>query len=360
MLRDKFKIIKPGIYEMAKEAGMLAPARLYASEKIFNVIEDGAIQQLVNTSYLPGIQKYALALPDAHQGYGLPIGGVAAMDAKEGVVSPGGVGYDINCGVRLVKTNLTEAEIRPKLKELMNELFKEIPAGVGEEGKLRLAKEELDELLVKGAEYAVDKGYGWKQDLQCIEENGCMKNAAPDKVSDFAKKRGRPQTGTLGSGNHFLELQRIDEILDEKTAEAFGLKKGNVSIMIHCGSRGLGHQVASDYINVMMKAMNKYGIKVPDRQLNCAPIESEEGQAYIQAMNCAINYAFANRQMIMHWTRSVFEKVYGRSAEELGMELLYDVCHNIAKFEEHEIDGLRKNVLVNRKGATRAFPAGRV
>lgn len=359
MIRDKFKLIKPGVYEMPKEAGMLVPARIYASEEIFNAIEPDAIQQLVNTAYLPGIQKYAFALPDIHSGYGFPIGGVAAMDVNEGVVSPGGVGYDINCGVRLVKTNLTEAEIRPKLKELINALFQEIPAGVGETGKLRLTNDELDELLVGGAEWAVKQGYGLKGDLEGIEEYGRMPEANPGKISDLAKKRGRPQTGTLGSGNHFLEIQKITEVFDEATAEKFGLRKGQITVMIHCGSRGLGHQVASDYINVMLRAMGKYNIKVPDRQLNCAPITSQEGQDYLHAMNAAINYAFANRQMIMHWARGVFEKVFGRSAEELGLELLYDVCHNIAKFEEHDVDGVRKKVLVHRKGATRAFPAGR-
>jgi len=354
-----FKKVSDGIWEIPKEQGMTVPARLYGTEKIVNAIETGALEQAKNVAYLPGIQKYSIALPDCHYGYGFPIGGVAGIDFKEGVVSPGGVGYDINCGVRLIKTNLTEAEVKPKLRALVDSVFGAVPAGVGRKSATRHSKEELSEALEKGAAWAVEKGFGWKQDLEHCEELGCMKGADAGKVSDQAMKRGMPQFGTLGSGNHFFEVQRVDKVFDKEVAEKFGLKEGQITIMIHCGSRGFGHQVASDYIGVMGKAMQKYGIKVPDRQLCSAPIESQEGQDYLAAMKAAVNYAFCNRQIIMHQVRGVFEKEFGKKAEELGMELLYDICHNVAKEEEHEVDGVKKKLLVHRKGATRAMPAGR-
>jgi len=351
-----FKKITDGIWKMPKQGQMLVPARIFATEKLFGEIEQGAMQQLVNIAELPGIQKAALGMPDMHWGYGFPIGGVAAFDRKEeGIVSPGGIGFDINCGIRLIRTNLVAAEIRDKLPELMDVLFKLIPAGVGEKGKIRLEKEELAELFSKGAGYMVEKGFGWKQDLEKIEENGCMKQANPEKVSEKVFKRGRPQAGTLGSGNHFVEVQEVVELFDEGIAEKFGLFKGQAVVMLHSGSRGAGHQIATDYLGVMQKAMEKYGISVPDKQLACAPIESQEGKDYLEAMWCGVNYAFANRQAMSHWTRQGFEQVFGRKAEEMEMEVVYDICHNVAKFEKHK----GKELLVHRKGATRAMPPGR-
>lgn len=355
-----FKKIKEGIWEMEKQGEMLVPTRIFATERLFSEIEEGARQQLVNTAQLPGIQKAALGMPDMHWGYGFPIGGVAAFDGKEkGIVSPGGIGFDINCGIRLIRTNLVAAEIRGKLPELMDVLFKLIPAGVGEKGKIRLEKEELTELFSNGARYMVEKGFGWKQDLERIEENGCMKGANPEKVSEKVFKRGRPQTGTLGSGNHFVEVQVVEEVFDEEIAKKFGLFKGQAVVMLHSGSRGGGHQIATDYLGVMQKAMQKYGISVPDKQLACAPIESQEGRDYLEAMWCGVNYAFANRQAMAHWVREGFEQVFGRKAEGMEMEVVYDICHNVAKFEKHMVGGKEKLLLVHRKGATRAMPAGR-
>ncbi len=355
----EMKKISEAIFELPKEEGMLVPARIYGTEKLTSEIEAGALQQVKNVAYLPGIQKYSIALPDCHWGYGFPIGGVAAIDYEKGVVSPGGIGFDINCGVRLVKTNLTEKEIKPHLRDLINEMFGAIPAGVGGKSKLRLSEDELKQALEQGASYVVERGYGWERDLKHTEENGKMDGADASKVSDKALHRGMPQFGTLGSGNHFLEIQKVSDIFDKEIAEKFGLEQGQITIMIHCGSRGFGHQVATDHLNTMVSAMNKYGINVPDKQLCCAPIQSKEGQDYLKAMKCAVNYAFCNRQVIMHWVRESFEKVIGRDAESLGMELLYDICHNVAKEEMHEINGEQKKLLVHRKGATRAMPAGR-
>jgi tRNA-splicing ligase RtcB len=353
------KKISDGIWEIPKEKEMLTPARIYGTKKLVNAIEKGALQQVKNVAFLPGIQKYSIALPDCHYGYGFPIGGVAGIDYETGVVSPGGIGFDINCGVRLVKTNLTEKDLKPKLKELLDSLFGTVPAGVGGKSTLRLSKEELTQALETGSEYVIEKGFGWKKDLAHTEENGRMRGADASKVSDKAMKRGMPQFGTLGSGNHFLEIQKVSNIYDAEVAKKFGLEEGQITLMIHCGSRGFGHQVASDYLDDMVKAMDKYKINVPDRQLACAPIGSQEGQDYLAAMKCAVNYAFCNRQVIMHWVREVFEKVLGQDAESLGMELLYDICHNVAKEEVHEINGKARKLLVHRKGATRAMPAGR-
>ncbi len=355
-----FKKIKECIWEMPKKEGMNVPARIFATEKLFGEIEQGAMQQIVNTAQLPGIQKAVLGMPDMHRGYGFPIGGVAAFDAKEkGVVSPGGIGFDINCGVRLIRTNLIAEEIRPKLPELMNLLFELIPAGVGQKGKIRVEKNELAEIYSKGAKYMVKKGFGWKKDLEKIEEKGEMKKANPEKVSEKAFKRGLAQTGTLGSGNHFVEVQAVEKIFDEDIAKSFGLFEGQAVLMLHSGSRGTGHQIATDYISVMQKAMEKYDIKVNDRQLACTPIESQEGIDYLEAMWCGVNYAFANRQAMSHWVREGFEQVFGQDAESLEMEVVYDICHNVAKFEKHVVDGKKKELLVHRKGATRAMPAGR-
>ncbi|MEW6295399.1 MAG: RtcB family protein [Candidatus Diapherotrites archaeon] len=490
----EYKKIAEGIWEIPKEGGMLVPARIYGTEKIVKAIESDAITQIKNVAYLPGIQKYSIAQPDAHKGYGFCIGGVAGIDYETGVVSPGGVGYDINCikgktkilsedgfkkikkfekqnyrittinnkkallvfpsffmkfknkklfkvttelgnsicatrehpfltlnrmkeiekikigekviifednkfiadkiesikpknqetvfdfniqethnfiannfvvsncGVRLIKTNLELKDVKPKMNELVNRLFEEVPSGLGSKGQFKANRNQLNEVMQEGAEWAVREGFGWKKDLQAMEEEGCIELADSSKVSEKAISRGLPQLGSLGSGNHFLEIQLVQEIFDEKTAEKFGLKKGQIVLMAHSGSRGLGHQIASDYLDLMVSAMNKYNIKVPDRQLCCAPVTSKEGQDYLGAMYCAVNYAFANRQMIMHWTRQGFSKIIGRSPEEMEMELLYDVAHNIAKIEEHKIEGIegkKKKLLVHRKGATRAFPTGR-
>ncbi|MFH0714276.1 MAG: RtcB family protein [Candidatus Diapherotrites archaeon] len=355
-----FQSVSDSVFEISKQGSMRVPARIFATKKLLDGIDGNAIDQLKNMATLPGIQKYAIGHGDMHSGYGFCIGGVAAFDPKEnGIISPGGIGFDINCGVRLVKTNLTLKEAKPKLKELIDVLFREIPAGVGGKGKLRVEQGELREVLEEGAEWSIRKGLGVKADLQCTEEGGKMKEADADTVSSKALQRGMPQIATLGSGNHFLEIQEVREIFEPEIAKTFGLEKGQIVIMLHSGSRGFGHQVATDYLDVMLSAMQKYKIDVPDRQLACAPIESEEGKKYFSAMACAVNFAFANRQSMTHWIREGFENVFHQTAEELQMDLLYDVCHNIAKFEEHKIDGKNRKVLVHRKGATRAMPAGR-
>ncbi|MBN1159699.1 MAG: RtcB family protein [Candidatus Diapherotrites archaeon] len=353
------KKVREGIWELEGK-DLQVPARVVGTEKLVNSIEEGALQQIKNVTTLPGIVKHAIAMPDIHWGYGFPIGGVAAMDAKTGVISPGGIGFDINCGIRMLRTNLTEEDIRPKLNELVREIFNNVPAGLGGKSKLRLTKEELDEACVRGSEWAIENGYGWKEDLERTEDYGRRKEADPTKVSDNAKKRGMPQFGTLGSGNHFLEIQKVEEIYEPEIAKAFGIDKvGQITIMIHCGSRGYGHQVASDYLKIFEDAVRKYNIKIPDKQLACAPLTSQEGQDYLKAMYCAVNYAWNNRQVIMHWTREAFEKIFGKTAKEMEMNLIYDVAHNIAKIEEHTINGEKREVVVHRKGATRAFPAGR-
>ncbi|MEK0349162.1 MAG: RtcB family protein, partial [Nitrosopumilus sp.] len=300
-----------------------------------------------------------IVLPDGHEGYGFPVGGVAAMDAEEGMISPGGVGYDINCGVRLLRSNLTEQTVRSKLKELVNDLFSSIPSGVGSKGAVRLSPSELDEVLVRGVSWAIDHGYGSTNDSDVCEENGQIPNADPNKVSDKARKRGAPQLGSLGSGNHFLEVQKVTEIHDEEAANRMGIKEGTITILIHCGSRGFGHQVCSDYLRVAEQAMAKYNINLPDRELACVPNTSEEGESYRKAMFAALNFAWSNRQMITHWTRKSFERVFNQTESDLDMKLVYDVAHNIAKIEKHKVDGKERKVVVHRKGATRAFPANR-
>ncbi len=349
------KEVRPGVWEIAPRGSMRVPLRIYGTKKIIKELEETAIKQGMNVASLPGIVKYSIMLPDAHQGYGFPIGGVAAFDVEEGVISPGGVGFDINCGVRVILTNLKEEEVRPKLKELADELYKNIPAGLGSEGKLKLSRAQLDEVMVEGVRWAIDMGYGWEKDVERIEENGRMEGADPDKVSEAARRRGAPQLGTLGSGNHFLEIQRVERIFDPAIAEAFGLFRGQVVIMIHTGSRGFGHQVASDYLRVMEKAMRKYGIRVPDKQLASVPFNTKEAQHYFAAMKAAVNFAFTNRQLITHWVRESFRKVFKEDPEDLGMNILYDVAHNIAKVEEHG----GQELVVHRKGATRAFAPGR-
>jgi len=340
--------------------GMLVPGLIFTSESMLNHIwEEQVFQQVANVAFLPGIVDRSLAMPDIHWGYGFPIGGVAATRIKDGVVSPGGVGFDINCGVRLLRTNLTEEEVRPKIEQLVAALFVNIPSGLGSEGKLRVSEKELEQVLIKGSHWAVEKGYGEAEDIVVTEESGCIKGANPDKVSSKAKKRGIPQLGTLGSGNHFLEVELVDEIYDQDAATTMGIGDvGQVLISIHTGSRGFGHQVCTDYVALLGEAVRRYGISLPDRQLACAPVQSPEGQGYLAAMSCAANYAWTNRQCITHWVRESFTKVFSKSRRELGLEQIYDVAHNIAKIEEYTIGGKKQTLCVHRKGATRAFPAG--
>lgn len=337
---------------------MRVPGIIYSDERMIEHIQrEQVIKQVANVACLPGIMRYSLAMPDAHWGYGFAIGGVAATDPQEGgVISPGGVGYDINCGVRLVKTNLDVQDIRNRIAQLMDALFVNVPCGVGIGGRIKLSPSQERELLVKGSKWAVEQGYGTEDDLAHTEENGYLKGADPDKVGDRAYERGKGQSGTLGSGNHFLEIQVVDEIYDELKAKVFGLKKGQVVVMIHSGSRGLGHQICDDNLRIMQKAVSKYGITLPDRQLVSAPVESKEGRDYFSAMACAANYAWGNRQILMHLVRETFEKIFSRDWQSLGMKLIYDVAHNIAKFEKHKVDGKERLLCVHRKGATRAFP----
>ena len=347
--------------EADSNQGMKVPVTIYADEALIQkMITDRTITQAINVSTLPGVQKHVVVLPDGHEGYGFPVGGVAAMDAEEGMISPGGVGYDINCGVRLIRTNLNEKDVRPKLKDLVTELFNSIPSGVGSKGAVKLNFSELDEVLVKGVGWAIDHGYGSNDDADVCEENGQIKNADPNKISPTARKRGAPQLGSLGSGNHFLEVQKVQEIHDKQAAKRMGIyNEGQITILIHCGSRGFGHQVCSDYLRVSEQSLQKYNITLADRELACVPNSSEEGESYRKAMFAALNFAWSNRQMITHWTRKVFERIFKQSEADLDMKLIYDVAHNIAKVEKHKIDGKLKSVVVHRKGATRAFPAGR-
>ncbi|HXV67247.1 MAG TPA: RtcB family protein [Nitrosopumilaceae archaeon] len=349
-------------YKIEKDEalGMKVPVIIYANEQLLEkMMSDRTIKQAINVSTIPGILQNVVVLPDGHEGYGFPVGGVAAMDAEEGMISPGGVGYDINCGVRLLRTNLKENDVRPKLKELVNDLFHSIPSGVGSKGAFKLSNSQLDEVLVKGVKWAVDNGYGVKDDAEVCEENGQMDKADPNKVSDRARKRGAPQLGSLGSGNHFLEIQKVAEVHDEEAAKRMGIEQGQVTVLTHCGSRGFGHQICSDYLRISEQALKKYGITLPDRELACVPNSSEEGESYRQAMFAALNFAWSNRQMITHWTRKSFERVFKKTEADLEMNLVYDVSHNIAKVEKHNLDGEQKSVVVHRKGATRAFPANR-
>jgi tRNA-splicing ligase RtcB len=360
-LENGLKKVRDCVWEIptSYKKGMRVPGRVYLDEESIKNVEKGALDQVSNVACMPGIQKFSIGLPDIHFGYGFSIGGVAAFSSRNGVISPGGVGFDINCGVRFLKTNLTEGEVKPKIKELVNVLFENVPSGLGSKGKIRLKPGEIDEVLNYGAEWAVENGYGWESDLEHLEEGGRMEDASSDKVSDKAKKRGIPQLGSLGSGNHFLEVQRIDEIFDEETARIYGLDDCEVTVMIHTGSRGCGHQICSDYLRVMDKAAKRYKIELPDRQLACAPVDSPEAQDYFQAMAAGANFAWTNRQMIVHWVRESFEKVFRQTAENMDMNIIYDVAHNIAKKEVHNIKGRDTEVFVHRKGATRAFGPGR-
>ncbi|MFH0941837.1 MAG: RtcB family protein [Chloroflexota bacterium] len=340
--------------------GMRVPGLVFASEAMLGQMgQDNALEQVANVACLPGIVGYSMAMPDIHWGYGFPIGGVAATRTRDGVVSPGGVGFDINCGVRLLRTNLTEEEARPKIGELVDELFSAVPSGLGATGKLRLNAKELGEVMVKGSRWAVSRGYGEADDITATEAGGAISGADPEKVSERATKRGLPQLGTLGSGNHFLEVQVVAEIYDTEAAQVMGINQpGQVLVLIHTGSRGFGYEICADHVKLMGQATRKYGINLPDRQLACAPVDSPEGRDYLAAMAAAANYAWTNRQCIAHWVRESLLKVFDKSPRELGLEQVYDVAHNIAKIEEHTVGGKPETLCVHRKGATRAFPPG--
>ncbi len=358
----ELKRISEYIWEIppTEKEGMRVPARILGTEKIVEGLEEGVFEQLTNVACLPGIVKAALCMPDGHQGYGFPIGGVAAFKTDEGIISPGGIGFDINCGMRLVRTNLKVEEVRPRIKELVDRLFQKIPAGVGAKGLLRLTPSEFEEVMVRGVDWCIEKGYGWREDRERIESYGRIPGADPSKVSRKAIERGLTQLGTLGSGNHYLEVQMVkaENIFDRKVAEVFGIEEDQIVLMIHCGSRGFGHQIGTDYLKVFDGAMARYGIKVRDRELACAPFLSQEGQDYYKAMLCAANSAFVNRQVIHHLVREVMSEVFHRDPKDLGLEVVYDVAHNIAKVEKHVVDGREIEVLVHRKGATRSFGPG--
>jgi len=364
----KIKKISDYLYEIPKTGDMLVPGRIYADEEtIAPLVKEldrkagsftPALAQVANVATLPGIQKASIAMADIHPGYGFAIGGVAAFDMHDGVISVAGVGFDINCGVRVLKTPLMKDAIEGKKEELANQLFRDVPSGVGSTGDLKLDANEIDELLVKGSSFVVERGYGLPEDLIYTEENGAIKGADPKDVSRRAKERQFKQVGTLGSGNHYLEVQYVDEIFDEQAAKVYGIKKDQILIAIHCGSRALGHQIGTDYLKTLEEASRKYGIPIRDRELVCAPIKSPEGKRYLSAVNCGMNAAFANRQMIAHLTRASFARVFGITPE--GITLLYDVGHNTCKVETHDVDGAAKKLLVHRKGATRAFGPGRL
>ncbi|GBC63966.1 RNA-splicing ligase RtcB [Desulfonema ishimotonii] len=346
-------------WELPRTGDMRVPGRIYCNKSMLDAIrKEATLRQVANVASLPGILKASLAMPDVHQGYGFSIGGVAAFDWKEGVISPGGVGYDINCGVRLATTHLEEKDVRPRLDALVNALYQHIPSGLGSKGSVSLSVAEEKKVLRQGSRWAVENGFGDESDPDYTEEGGCLPQADPDEVSDRALERGKRQLGTLGSGNHFLEVGVVAEIYDEKVARAFGLFEGQVTVLLHTGSRGLGYQICDDFLAFMAKHVKTLPFSLPDRQLSCAMIQSEEGQRYFRAMACGANYAWANRQILMHQTREVFLRVMGMGPGDLGMNLVYDVCHNIAKKEEHLIDGKKRTVCVHRKGATRSFPAG--
>jgi len=346
-------------WKIPRSGGMRVPGMIYSSAKMMEKIgTDESPRQVANVAHLPGIVGYSMAMPDMHWGYGFPIGGVAAFDVDEGVISPGGVGYDINCGVRIATTDLAYDDIRGQMKPLVTALFRAIPSGVGSTGALKLSLQDEKRVLRDGAKWAVTQGYGSVQDLETTEDGGTMEGADPDTLSARALERGRAQLGTLGSGNHFLEIEVVEEIYDRPSAEAFGLREGQVAVAIHSGSRGLGYQVCDDFLARMVKGIDRLAFPLPDRQLACAYLASPEGREYMAAMACAANYAWANRQMLMHWTRETFEKTLQRSPREIGMRLLYDVCHNIAKIERMPVEGRERELCVHRKGATRAFPPG--
>lgn len=349
------------MWELPPTGGMRVPGRVYADKGLMELLrEDQSLTQVANVAHLPGILRYSMAMPDIHFGYGFPIGGVAAFRVDEGVVSPGGVGYDINCGCRLLATDLEETEVKDKIKTLVDRIFHDVPSGVGASGAIaKLSRKELEQVLVKGARWAVKHGYGSAEDLERTEDGGALPDADPSAVSDRAYARGQDQVGTLGSGNHFLEIQVVDEVLDQRAAAVYGLRKGQIAIMVHCGSRGFGYQVCEDYLEVMASAANRYHISLPDHQLACAPITSPEGKRYLAAMACAANYAWANRQIIMHLIERALLHALRISPQTLNLRLVYDVAHNIAKLETHDIETGPVQTCVHRKGATRAFGPGR-
>ncbi|MBD3274878.1 MAG: RNA-splicing ligase RtcB [Candidatus Marinimicrobia bacterium] len=344
-------------WEVPKTGKMRVPGRVYASEKLMEDIKnDQSLEQVSNVAHLPGMTKYSLAMPDIHWGYGFPIGGVAATNMDEGVVSPGGVGYDINCGVRLLSTNLKYDDIKGEMETIISHLYNNVPTGVGSSGAIqKISKTEMEKMVTDGAAWAVSQGFGDKEDLEYIEENGCLEGADPGTVSKRAYDRGKTQIGTLGSGNHFLEIGRVEDIYHDQAAALFGLEKDSVIVIIHTGSRGFGHQICDDYLKTAQKAVNKYNIDIPDKQLACAPIDSDEGQRYLGAMRCGANFAFTNRQVIKHLTEESIMRALSISPNELGLNLVYDICHNVAKFEEHQVNGHSEKLCVHRKGATRAF-----
>ncbi|HET9177381.1 MAG TPA: RtcB family protein [Terriglobia bacterium] len=351
---DRYRWLVP----RGTKSGMLTDALIYADEHLLEgLLKDLSLEQAVNVAMLPGIVGRSLAMPDIHQGYGFPIGGVAATDPEEGgVVSPGGVGFDINCGVRLLASTLTVDEVRPKIRELVNQLFRDIPSGAGRKGSVQLSYQDLDRVLVEGAGWMVRNGYGEPADLEHCEENGAIDDADPAAVGDRPRQRGLAQVGTLGSGNHFLEVQYVERVFEPEIAERFGLYENEIVVLIHSGSRGFGHQVCTDYLRDMDPAMRRYKLEVPDRQLACVPANSPEGHAYLGAMRASANFAWANRQGITHFTREAFKRIFGQKEH---LRVVYDVCHNIAKLERHTVNGRDCRVLVHRKGATRAFPTGR-
>ncbi|MEK7790921.1 MAG: RtcB family protein [Deltaproteobacteria bacterium] len=357
--KKKIKKISDYLWEIPKDyrQGMNVPARIYATEKMLDeVFRDQSLEQLVNVTHLHGIEGTVMAMPDAHEGYGFPIGGVAAMRISDGVISPGGVGYDINCGMRLLKSEHNTKELKPYLEKLGHEMNRQVPSGVGRGGRLKLNKQDMDKVLKEGVPWLVKQGYGEKEDPQYLESYGVLPNADPDVVSNQAKQRGSDQLGTMGAGNHFVEIDRVSQIFDEEVARAFGLFEDQIVVLIHTGSRGLGHQVCTDFLRVMANAMPKYKITIPDRQLACVPFSSPEGKDYFNAMAAAANFAWGNRQMISWQVRQAWKNILGGEAGNLST--LYDVAHNIAKIEEHEIDGKKMKLIVHRKGATRAFGPG--
>jgi tRNA-splicing ligase RtcB len=363
--KPEFTKINDYVWEIPKtfKEGMRVPARIYASQEILDQMDLMVYDQITNVATLPGIVNHAMCMSDGHSGYGFPIGGVAAMDINNGgVISPGGIGFDINCGMRLIKTNLTIKDVQPKLKQLVDRLFERVPAGVGSEGFVKLDKNTFRKVIEEGAEWCVNQGYGWKEDLETTEFSGCFEGADSKKISQKAVDRGKNQIGTLGSGNHYLEIQHVREenIIDKKLAKKWGIFPDQIVIMFHCGSRGFGHQVATDYLNLFLSVMeSKYKIKILDRELACAPFDSPEGQDYFSAMKCAVNMSFANRQTIVHRIREVFSEVFKSDAEKLGLEQVYDVAHNRASLEKHKVDGEMKELIVHRKGATAAYGPGR-
>lgn len=361
MQNFQLKRIDESKWEIEKTGRMNVPVKIFANEALIKKMnEDRTLEQAVNSASLPGIVKNMLVMPDGHEGYGFPVGGVAAFDAEDGIVSPGAIGFDINCGVRLLRTNLSIEEVKPKISQLITALFTEIPSGLGKKSKIKFEREQLKRISEDGVEYLVGLGYAYKEDLERIEENGRMDGADFSKVSEKAVSRGLPEVGSIGAGNHFLEIQKVEKVYDESAAKIFGLENGQVVVMIHTGSRGFGHQICTDYLEVFTNWIRRNKKELPDPELVYADIHSKEGENYIAAMKAAVNYAFSNRQLITHLVRKTFEKIFRISEEKLGMDVVYDVAHNIAKFEEHEVDGKRKMLLVHRKGATRSFGKGRM